>query len=80
MAMAVLATLPLLVWPPLAWVPAALALLLLIVQIPNTIRLMRATRQMQYVLFGLFGFVRAFARGLGMTAAIVAILLGGNRK
>jgi len=79
-AMAILATLPLLVWPPLGRVSAALAFWLLLAQTPTTIRLMLSTRQMRYLLFSLFGFVRAFARGLGMTAAVVAILLGKRRR
>ncbi len=80
LAMLVLVALPFAFLPNGFWVTNALTGLLLLAQLPMTIRLVRATRQTRYLLFSLFGFVRAFARGLGMTAAVVTALLSRRRR
>ena len=72
LAMLSLASLPLLVWLSLAWIPVALILLLLLSQLPMTRRLLAATRQPRYAMFVPFGFLRSYVRGLGLTIAVIA--------
>lgn len=76
LAMLLVVTLPLLAWPGLWWVPVGLVVVLLAAQLPVTIGLLRATRQLRYAAFVLLGFVRAFARGFGMTAGMFVLLMG----
>ncbi len=70
LAMLLLALLPVApLWFPAAWAALVVAALLLAAQAPMTARLVRRTRSPRYLLFAPFGFVRAFARGLGMSLA-----------
>lgn len=75
LAMLVVASLPLLLFNFARWVPAVLLSLLLVVQIPMTLRLVRRLRRFRYVLFGGLSFVRAFWRGVGLTQGIIGYLL-----
>ena len=67
LAMLLLLTAPLVVFGRLAYVPAAIAALLAIAQIPMAFRLVRRLGRARYCLFAVLSFVRAFWRGLGMT-------------
>jgi cellulose synthase/poly-beta-1,6-N-acetylglucosamine synthase-like glycosyltransferase len=79
LAMLLLPALPLAFWWPLTLVPLAILVLLLAAQLPMTLRLVRRTRRARYALFAPLGFVRAFARGFGMSLAVLAFLFRGKR-
>lgn len=70
LAMLVLATAPLALWG-LGWVCLLLASLLVLLQLPMTIRLIRQTGHARYAMYIPFGFLRAFRRGFGMTAGML---------
>jgi glycosyltransferase involved in cell wall biosynthesis len=74
LALLTLVTLPLLFWWPLALVPAVTALLLLLAQLPMTVRLVRRTRSARYAWFAGLSFVRAFSRAIGMSLAAVEVV------
>jgi hypothetical protein len=69
LAMLTLAALPLLAWPYWRWLPVALAMLLLVLQVPLTLRIIRRKRKLRHLAFAPMSFVRAFARGAGMSLA-----------
>jgi glycosyltransferase involved in cell wall biosynthesis len=76
LAMLLLALLPALpFWPPLAWAALPGAVALLAAQLPMTVRLVRRLRRPRYLLFAPFGWVRAFARGLGMSYAVLRFVI-----
>ncbi len=72
LAMLVLASLPLLFVNGGWRLPVLLVLLLLAGQVPMTWRLLRRTRRTCYLWFAAMSFLRAFWRGVGMSAAVVA--------
>ena len=72
LAMLVLASLPLLIVNGGWRLPVLLVLLLLAAQVPMTWRLMWRTRRGRYLSFAAMSFLRAFWRGVGMSAAVVA--------
>ena len=76
--MLTLAALPTLIFGATRWVLPALALLLLVAQIPLTFRLIRRTGQARYLGFALMSFVRAFYRGVGLTAGVLAWFARGH--
>jgi glycosyltransferase involved in cell wall biosynthesis len=65
-------TLPLVLWPPLWTVPAGVGLLLLMTQLPMTIRLVRRLRSVKYLWYAPMGALRALWRGVGMAWGICA--------
>lgn len=69
LAMVCLASLPLLAWPALRWLVALPWAALALAQLPLTSRLVAATRDARLLAFAPMGFLRAFARGIGMTRA-----------
>ncbi len=73
LAMVALASLPTLAWPALGWVAPVLLGLLALVQLPLTGRLIARERSAALLAFAPLSFARAFARGLGMTAGILAL-------
>jgi len=79
LAMLTVATLPLVFWWPLTLVPLTSAALLLAAQLAMTLRLLRRTGSARYALFAPVSFVRAFARGIGMSLAALMYLLQGKR-
>jgi glycosyltransferase involved in cell wall biosynthesis len=74
LAMLCLAALPLLALDWWRLVPVALLFVLLLLQLPLAWRLWRRTRQAKMWAFVPLGFVRAFARGIGMSRAALAML------
>jgi glycosyltransferase involved in cell wall biosynthesis len=77
LAMGLLALFPLLFMTRLAWLPLAAATALLAAQLPMAWRIARSEGLSLGVAFILLGFVRAFARGLGMTKAFWDLLREG---
>lgn len=86
LAMLSLCTSPLLLpvfpFPLSPLVPVGLAAMLLLAQVPLTMRLVRRTKQIRYVAFAGMSFLRAFWRGVGMTKGVGDYLLkrGGKRN
>ena len=80
LAMLSLSTLPLLFFSSVWWVPFFIMLLLLIAQIPMTLRLLIRLRQFRYIYFGGMSFIRAWWRGVGMIHGFIAYLLKRNRS
>lgn len=80
LAMLLLASLPLATVPRLWWVPVALAGLLVAAQIPMTLRLIRETGSLRFAAFAPMSFLRAFARGIGMSWATLCHLRPGRRR
>ena len=80
LAMLSLLTLPLLPWPPLGWIFLALLLLLALAQLPLTLRLVWRLGRASYVLFAPLSFIRAYWRGVGMTAGVIAYLFRRSPK
>ena len=74
LAMLTLASILLVFFPGTRYVPLALALLLIVLQVPMTWRLIRRKRQLRYLAYAAMSFVRVFWRGVGMTAAVLAAL------
>jgi len=74
-AVALLASLPLVVAPYARWTPVILLALLLATQIPMTARLLRRTRRPRSLLFAVMSAVRAGWRGIGMTHGVIAYVL-----
>ena len=74
LAVLLLASLPTLAWPATRIVAPVLVLLLGLAQVPYTARLVRRTRSRKYLAYAPMSFLRAFARGIGMTAGVVAHL------
>ncbi|HKQ47776.1 MAG TPA: glycosyltransferase [Phycisphaerae bacterium] len=78
-AMLTLASLVFLFIPGLNRLPHLLAIILLLMQFPRTIRLTTATQQAKYLWYAPFGFLRAFWRGIGMTQGVLAYFFAGVR-
>ncbi len=74
LAMLLLLTLPLAFWWPWSLVPAAVFGLLLLAQVPMTVRLVQRMRQPKYTCFIPMSLVRAFGRGFGMSWAVLRYL------
>jgi glycosyltransferase involved in cell wall biosynthesis len=71
LAMLILASLPLLIWPVLRWIPVVLVAMLALSQLPMTFKTVRQTRNIKYLSFGFMSFLRSFYRGIGMTQAVL---------
>lgn len=71
-----LLALPLMAVPPVAWLAPLLVGALLLVQLPMTVAMVRQSRQWRYAAFAALGFIRAFWRGGGMTAALLSTVRG----
>ncbi|MHC4696672.1 MAG: glycosyltransferase family 2 protein [Planctomycetota bacterium] len=80
LAVLLTASIPLLYFSHARWVPAALASLLIVAQIPMTWRLLRRKRQLRYLAYAVMSFIRVFWRGLGMTGAVLAAIRGRGRS
>jgi glycosyltransferase involved in cell wall biosynthesis len=80
LAMAVLASIPLLYFANTRWVTGALIVMLAVMQLPMTWRLVRRKRQLRYLGFAVMSLVRVFWRGLGMTAATIAAIHDRQRR
>lgn len=74
LAMLVLASLPLLFIGQCWLVPLVLVAGLLALQAPMAVRLTRGTGNRRMLVFALLGFVRSFARGIGMSLGLFAWL------
>ncbi len=68
-----------LAFPPTRWIPAALAGLLLLAQLPMTLGLLARLRQPRYLAFAPLSMARAIARGLGMAEGALSLLWTGLR-
>ncbi|MEM7228769.1 MAG: glycosyltransferase [Planctomycetota bacterium] len=75
LAMLILASLPLLAFPPLYWITVALSALLAFAQVPLTFRIIAHTKHPKYIMFGAMSFLRAFWRGIGMSLGTLHYLL-----
>jgi len=75
LAMLVLASLPLLIVPHARWIPPAFVVLLMLAQVPLTLRITSRCRHPKYLAFGAMSFIRAFWRGIGMSLGTVHYLL-----
>jgi cellulose synthase/poly-beta-1,6-N-acetylglucosamine synthase-like glycosyltransferase len=67
LAMLALASIVLLPFGKLVWIPVGIVVLLWAAQLPMTMKLVRRLRRPRYLGFGAMSFVRAFWRGIGMT-------------
>jgi glycosyltransferase involved in cell wall biosynthesis len=74
LAMLLLAALPLAFFSMLWAAPFAILLLLMLLQLPMTTRMLRRMASWKCLAYVPFGFVRAFARGFGMTAGTMAVI------
>jgi glycosyltransferase involved in cell wall biosynthesis len=72
LAMVLSATLPLLAWSLARWVPLAILALLIALQFPMTIKLVRRTGRLRYAWFAPMSLVRAFARGFGLVLGVLS--------
>ncbi|MCA9244909.1 MAG: glycosyltransferase [Phycisphaerales bacterium] len=79
LAMVCLVLSPLLAFKGWCWAPIAAIVVLILAQIPLTVRLLRRTRRASYASFALMSFVRAFWRGVGMTAGVLSYLAARTR-
>ena len=80
LAVLLLVSIPLL-WLPQAWpVTPLIAVLLGAAQVPMTVRIVRRTGQPAHVWYAPMSFLRAFARGLGLTQAALFYLMGRKPK
>lgn len=80
LAMLSLAALPLALVPQLRWAPAVPLALLALAQVPMTWRLLRRLGDPSYLSLAAMSFVRAFWRGIGMSAATIAVLRHGRER
>jgi cellulose synthase/poly-beta-1,6-N-acetylglucosamine synthase-like glycosyltransferase len=71
-AMLTLASLPLFFFSGLWWIPVTLMLVLAGAQVPMTAKLLRRVRQARYISYAAMSVIRAFWRGVGMSAAVLA--------
>lgn len=78
LAMLILATAPLTFWS-LGWICLGLVALLMLLQLPMTMRLIRQTGKLRYATYVGFGFLRAFRRGFGMSAGVLDGFFAGVR-
>jgi succinoglycan biosynthesis protein ExoA len=74
LAVLLLVSLPLLLWPLTWYVPGALAAALLLAPLPMTLRITARMKRAAYLLYGGMSVIRAFWRGFGMTAGTIAFL------
>ncbi len=79
-AMLTLAALPLLLLQHGWGVLAALVTLLLVAQLPMTLRITKRLRHSRYLLFAPLSFLRAYWRGIGMLMGVAAALLGRRKR
>ena len=80
LAMLLIASLVLLFFPWLCWLPAVLLLVLVVAQLPMSFRLLRRLRRPRYVLFAVMGFFRSIWRGIGMTHGMIGFLRSRSTK
>ena len=80
LAVLLLASLPLLLVPR-AWpVTPVLAVLLSAAQVPMTVRIVSRTKRLAHLCYAAMSFLRAFARGIGLTQAALSYLMGRKPK
>lgn len=75
LALISLVLLPLSIWPAVALMEVATLLGLVATQIPMTARILARTRAPKHALFAGMSFVRAYARGLGLSQGTLSALL-----
>lgn len=80
LAMLALSTLPTLLFAPLRWVPLIPLGLLAATQLPMTIRLVRRTGEGRFLMFAWMSFVRAFWRGIGLTAGVLSSMFNRTQS
>ena len=78
LAMLLLVLLPTLFFAATLPIVPGLLLILALMQIPMTLKLARATGRWRFLAFAPMSMVRAFARGIGLTAGVLAALSGGG--
>lgn len=71
LALLIIACTPFAIGPTGQWALLALGLILLGLQIPMTLSLLRRTRRVRYLAFVPLGVVRAFWRGIGMLQGLI---------
>ncbi len=59
-------------------VPVGLVILLVLAQVPMTLKLVRRMKNTRYVCFGIMGFLRSYWRGVGMVHGVFAKLRSGR--
>jgi len=76
-AMIILAIIPLFFFWPVQMGPFLLFMFFILaaLQIPMTIRLVKRTGLLRYSVFGFVSFIRAFARGLGLSVGLISIIV-----
>lgn len=79
LAMLILPSLLLLPFASLWMVPVLLVVLLFLAQLPMTFRLVGRLKQPRYLAYALMSFIRAFWRGVGMSAATLSVSLSGRQ-
>jgi GT2 family glycosyltransferase len=80
LAMLALASLPTLAIPGLRWLAPLLLGLLALAQLPLTLKLIRQEGSFGLLSFAAMSFLRAFARGIGMTAGVLAAPWRGRAR
>lgn len=68
------------VLPYSGWLVTALLVLMMLAQIPATVRLMRRTGRPRYLAFAGMSFLRSFWRGIGLTAGMIGALRHGRGR
>jgi len=74
LAMVSLAMVPMAAMPGLGWLPLVPIGLLIVTTMPMTARIVRRRREAAYLAWAWMSFVRAYARGIGLTAGTLAYL------
>ncbi len=74
LAMLSLASLPLLAVERWRWVSICVFALLMLTQLPMTMRLLMRLKQSSYMVYAVMGFVRAYWRGVGLTQGTLALI------
>jgi GT2 family glycosyltransferase len=72
LAMLLIVSLPTLIVAPVRWLAPLVLTVLLLAQVPMTIRLVCRTRDLRYLAFAPMSALRAFARGFGLSAGMLA--------
>lgn len=80
LAVALLLSLVLLLWPGFRWIPVGLLAGLVAAQYPMTFRLVRRMRRLDYLLFAGMGFMRSFWRGVGMVGGLIGFAMHRGRR
>ncbi len=80
LAMLALAASPTLLFAPLRWAPLIPLGLLAATQLPMTTRLMRRTGEARFLMFAWMSFVRAFWRGIGLTAGVLSSMFNRSQS